>query len=257
MRIYSNMLEAVREVERDLAEMGIVAHPQTMQDKHIGDDAGYATKELQAYSFQITDNEYSPDEHSEVIGYFFGNTDGTWRRILNYLETEHMERTCGQQANPGTAYLQRPEVWNEFLHDGKFAYTYSERIAPQLTRMIHELSVNPDTRQAIINIHSNIKPFEDYGNERGTVMGSVDMSNMGGGGRIPCSMYYQLMVRNGKVDLIYTMRSCDFKTHFPIDICLASRMQNHVAAALGRPVGRFTFFAGSLHVYQKDVTEVF
>jgi thymidylate synthase len=61
------------------------------------------------------------------------------------------------------------------------------------------------------------------------------------------------MIREGKVDMIYTMRSCDFLTHFAIDVALALMMQNYVANTLERPTGRFTHFIGSLHSYAKDM----
>ncbi len=72
-------------------------------------------------------------------------------------------------------------------------------------------------------------------------------------GRIPCSLYYQILVRDGKVDLHYAMRSCDFLTHFPVDIALAIRMQHYITERLGRAVGTFSYFTGSLHAYRKDL----
>ena len=47
MRIFSNFAEALNEIKRDLAEMGTEIHPQTMQDKYVGDNPDYITKELQ------------------------------------------------------------------------------------------------------------------------------------------------------------------------------------------------------------------
>ena len=276
MRIYSNPLEAVREVERDLWEMGINVHPQTMQDKAIADDPDYKTKELQAYGFQISQWSWKRDIEAAMVNYVLTGKLGegvheSLYNLLGYIEQEIMDRVGGEPMNPGRSYLKRPEVWEQFLHDGKFAYTYSERITPQLSRLLDELKVRPDTRQGIINFHSNICPvmtsseFEsaqltkfqdgkslrDYANN--PVQESVDLRNMGGSGRIPCSMYYQAMNRNGKLDLIYTMRSCDFLVHFPVDIALALRFQAFLASQLGLPVGMFTYFTGSLHAYQKDM----
>jgi thymidylate synthase len=48
------------------------------------------------------------------------------------------------------------------------------------------------------------------------------------------------------------MRSSDFHTHFVYDIWMALELLAYVADELGVPVGRFTFFSGSLHIYQKD-----
>ena len=51
MRIFMNFNEAKEEIKRDLAEMGIVVKPKTMQDKIIEGNEDYETKELQNYSF--------------------------------------------------------------------------------------------------------------------------------------------------------------------------------------------------------------
>jgi thymidylate synthase len=146
--------------------------------------------------------------------------------------------------NPGNAWKLRQNVWDEFLHDGKFAYTYTERFneqtmkaGAQLATAIHQLQINPGTRQAIVGIHQ----------------GPREIPHMGGAGRVPCSMYYQFLRRHDELHMIYTMRSCDLLTHFPVDIILALKMQEHVARELGCKLGTFTYFCGSLHAYRKDM----
>jgi thymidylate synthase len=53
------------------------------------------------------------------------------------------------------------------------------------------------------------------------------------------------------------MRSCDFHTHYANDVALASILLHYVAKKVDVPVGTFTHFVGSLHVYAKDVADVF
>ena len=134
--------------------------------------------------------------------------------------------------------------WEEFLEDdGKFAYTYSERFHPGVNYemdqpffIFSELKRHPASRQAIVQIFDVHK----------------DLSRIGGKSRIPCSMFYQLMIRNGAVDLHYIMRSCDFFTHFPYDQLLAIRFQELAACVLNRPVGIFHHIITSLHGFRKD-----
>lgn len=255
MRIYQTPFEAFKETERELFEMGISIHPQTMQDKGVRDNPDYLTKEVRGYSFKIVDWTWSIAHIKKALQHFFEEkTDN----VLTYILAEFRERVQHKATNPGTAYLHRKNLWEEFLHDGKFAYTYSERITPQLQSIADELHTNPESRQAIINIHSNICP-EMYTNSTSpthpnyVVLPSRDLRNRGGGGRLPCSMYYQIMVREKKVDLIYTMRSCDFLIHFPVDISLALLLQDWFADGLSLATGTFTYFVGSLHAYQKDM----
>jgi hypothetical protein len=265
VRIYTNPLEAVREVERDLWEMGINVHTATYQDKEIGDDPDMATKEVRGYGFSIVDWSWDPIGEQNVIYYFFDRSPRVTQRgkVLAYINQEFLDRTSGFPANPGHAWEYRRALWEQFRDPdtGRFHYTYAERIAPQLHRIMRELQERPTTRQAIINIHSNILPIpwepDDIENRKDVDFPptSADLINMGGSGRVPCSMYYQLMIRDGKVDLIYCMRSCDFLTHFPVDIMLALRIQSWFASSLGLRSGRFTYFAGSLHAFVRDMRE--
>lgn len=257
MRIYTNLFEAFKETERELFEMGISVQPQSMQDKIIRNDPNYLTKEIRGYAFKIVDCAWNMAQVKRALHHFFEErTDD----VLTYVLAEFRERVQGKATNPGTAYLHRKDLWEEYLHNGKFAYTYSERITPQLQIILEELRTNPESRQAIINIHSNICP-ERYTNSTTSrhpnyvVQSSKDLGNRGGGGRLPCSMYYQIMVREEKVDLIYTMRSCDFLIHFPVDISLALLLQDWFADSLSLATGTFTYFTGSLHAYQKDMVE--
>lgn len=226
MRIFSNFSEAVNEIKRDLAEMGILVHPQTMQDKFVGDDPDYETMELQNYSYTVT----NPSSSLHQL-----KVSAPW------VELEHMERTQGYGSNPGIAYLSRPEVWEEFLHEGQFSYTYSERIGDQLNNIIEEIKEHPDSRQLYLSIWDP----------------NIDNDRMGSIRRVPCSLGYLFQVRNGQLNITYKMRSCDFATHFQNDAYLAVRLMQHVARATGYKTGYFTHEIGSFHVYQKDVKGVF
>lgn len=228
MRIFINMLEMVREAERDLFEMGIRVHPATMQDKQVKNDAGFETKELQAYGFQVTNVEDLADIDA-MLDYM--------KVPKEYVEAEFQDRVNPEYQNPGNAYKTRLDVWTPFLRDGQFAYTYNERWRDQLPRVIRELQVRPETRQAILTMYDRHE----------------DMANWGGKDRVPCSLHWQFLIREGALHVIYVMRSCDLLTHFPIDIALSARLLRHVASVLGINCGTLTYFTGSLHAYQKDL----
>lgn len=231
MRIFRDCREMYNEVRRDLHEMGTIVHPQTMQDKIVGHDADYRTLELSPATFTIIDGQSDADAWLNDLGL-----------NLRWAQEEFSERMTSllgnAPVNPGHAYLHRGDTWNEFIHDGKFSYTYSERFALNnaIARVITELRHRPDTRQAVLPIFNNDR----------------DLRNVGGIKRIPCSLHYQFTVREEKLKLFYVMRSTDFNTHFPYDIWLALRLQEFVANELDLAVGYFTFFTGSLHLYAKD-----
>lgn len=226
MRFYKNFGEAVNEIRRDLAEMGLDVHPQTMQDKFVGDNPDYATKELPNYIYTV----FNPI-----------SSLGDLSVSQPWADMEFSERVSGVPINPGFAYKQREGIWEEFLHDGKFSYTYAERLHKQLDVFIEELKKNPDSRQLYVSIWDP----------------SIDPDNLGGISRVPCSLGYLFQYRGGQLNLTYFMRSCDFITHYHNDAYLAVRLMEYVANSAGVKPGDFTHFAGSLHVYAKDVKGVF
>lgn len=228
MRIFANTREMFSEVHRDLFEMGIRVTPKTMQDKNIEGDEDYSTIELTAYAFAVMDTS---------------DIDGMIKERglnLDWCYADFQERINPERVNPGEAYKLRSE-WEEFVHDGEFGYTYNERIRYQLVDTIKVLKFDAATRQAVLTIYE----------------GGQDTNVRGGTRRVPCSMYYQFIIRDGKLDVIYTMRSNDFMTHFGYDIWMANALRNHIAKEVGVETGKLIYFGGSLHAYKKDLPETF
>ena len=220
MRIYLNCNEAITDIGRELKKCATAVHTQTMQNLQIADNPDYETKEIQAFEFCIINTD---------------DKDTMPQATLDWLRAEFIERVSPSFTNPGDAYRLRPEVWEQFLVEGKFEYTYNARIQWQIAPVLNELQLHPESRQAIIEVHNRRIDTEKMGKER-----------------IPCSMFYQFMVRDGKLDVIYVMRSSDFATHFQNDIWLADELRRYLAKALNLPIGKFIMFVSSLHVYRKD-----
>lgn len=231
MRIFQNLVEAYKEAERDLWEMGIDVTPMSMQDKKAQGDE-FKTKEIQGFGFTVV--PHTPDDWALTNRQKVLELAGI---PIEYCEIEVDDRMKDMAQNPGRSFHLRPDIWKEFMHEGKFSYTYSERMEGQVASTLRRLAVDPENRQGIIAIYNP----------------SIDTPRRGGEMRIPCSMYYQLMIRGGKLDLIYTMRSCDFLTHFAADIYMATRIMDYASAVLGVPIGKFMYFTGSLHAYYKDL----
>lgn len=222
-RIFENPIEAMNEIERDIMEMGIKVHPHTMQNKDVKNNENYSTLEVQNYSFTILDMS----KKDSIV------------KNLEWCKAEFQER-IKRNINPGEAWKIREEVWKEFLNpNGLFDYTYSERLNGwrQVQLIIEELKENPDTRQAVIHVHF-----------------PQDILSMRAK-RIPCSMYYQFMIRRGKLDVIYNMRSSDYDTHFSHDLWLADELRNYIAQEVGIESGILHMNIGSLHRYKNYTTK--
>jgi hypothetical protein len=245
-RIYRDFAEAANEIKRDLAELSVEV-PPLYQSKPVSDDPDYVSKELANYQFTVINPDYKliPNVHEE------------------YVKQEWADRLAGG-INPGKSWTKRPEVWEDLreigptsprrrlkhgvttpkgathVQLGKFSYTYSERMGgPHIARLIEDLKASPYSRQLWL-----------------PVWWPVDETRRGKR-RVPCSLGYWFVWRGGKLHMTYLMRSCDFITHWPIDVALASILLHYVARQCEIKVGTFTQFVGSLHVYAKDVQGVF
>lgn len=234
MRLYIKADEAFEEIKRDLSEMGITVKPKTMQDKNVEGNEDYITTELQNYSYTILDAK-----SQEIPGVIQPWADEEFKERI----TDPFDGCVAHFINPGEAYKLREDVWNEFLHNGKFAYTYNELLWHnyQLPKIIDRIKKDPDSRQLWISLWDPCK----------------DVDNLGGISRVPCSLGYGFQVREGKLNMHYVMRSCDFSTHFPNDVYLAIKLLEYVAELTGYPVGNFTHTIFSLHIYKKDLKGVF
>ena len=246
MRIYINADEMIEETKRDLAEMGIVVRPATMQDKYVKGNPDYATRELQIYSYCLL-----AAKSQDIPGVIQPWADAEFEeRVTDPFssvrseEGEEMGNLDGPCfINPGKAWELSPEVWTEYLHGGHMAYTYNELIwnNDQLTKIMNRLKQDPDSRQLWVSLWNPEK----------------DPNFLGGLSRVPCSLGYAFQVRDGKLNMHYVMRSCDFATHFRNDVYLAIKLLEWVAEKTHYPVGSFTHTIFSLHVYNKDVEGVF
>ena len=224
MRIFSSCLEGIKEVERDLMEMGTRVKIETYQDVNVKDKPGLSeTLELLAYSYEITNTS----DKGELLKYMKANKEWVLREFSERLDPDFI--------NPGKAWKLRREVWEPFLHDGKFSYSYNERIQPQIDKIIEELKIHPGSRQCVLPIFQP-QDLDKFGKER-----------------IPCCIMYQFLIRKNKLNLIYTMRSSDLLTHLVYDIYLAISLQEYVAEKLKIEVGNFYHFISSLHAYRKDL----
>lgn len=225
MRIYGNAYELMSEVYRDIWEMGHIVQPHTMQNKVVKDDPNFVTKEVTNYSYCLL--------KMDKKDYLFLSDE----RSKNWVAEEFLERLNPLFENPGVAWTIRKDVWEPFLDDmGKFDYTYNERMVPYLQGVIDELAINPDSRQAIVAIWDPTK----------------DTQNIGGKKRVPCSISYQFLIREGLVHIIYTQRSADVITHFGNDIMLTWLLKGFVAKKLNLKPGYLYHNIGSLHCYKQD-----
>lgn len=264
MRIFKNFPEAFGEIRRDLAEMGSRVRTTTVQDKLLTDTSDYDTVELMNYAYTVTSARF--EELNPVQPW----ADAEWK--------ERLAGAQGVPANPGEAWQLRNEdegdrnhTWEDYLeidgqprrthqdaaqHRGEvtalfansrqrhriaFSYAYPDRLAAngQVEAVIDALRRDPMSRQAYV-----------------TMWQPIDAGRLGQR-RVPCSLGWHFLFRDGALHMTYFMRSCEFSTHFQNDIYLAMRLQEHVSTEARLPRGRFAHFMSSLHCYERNLKDVF
>lgn len=225
MRIFKDCYELRSELMRDVYEMGHHIQSDSMQNIIVRGDEQYLTKEIINYSYCL--KTLDRDE------YLFDGDIAS----KEWVDIEFSERVSSAIVNPGRAWKTRKETWEPFLNkQGFFDYTYNERMGFQLKTIMAELSKNPNTRQAILCIWQP----------------KWDPDRLGGKKRVPCTIYYHFLIREGKLHIIYNQRSCDIMTHFGNDVYLAWALMKYVAGKTYNKVGYLYHNIASLHCYKKD-----
>lgn len=262
MRIFSNSFELMSELGRELNSYGQTVKPKTYQNKRIEGNEDFITKELICQQYCLT-------SLGDPVWLFIFSHSKEW------ADAEFQERITfepnGEPWNPGEAWKLRRDLWEQFLvkeeisfvgnethkeYHEIFEYTYSERIMkpvyfngtvmPKIRAIIRLLKSDQDTRKAVLNIYGTDNYNEDE-----------DSDHYDGSRRIPCSMYYDFLIRqNGKgekvLHICYHQRSSDFVTHFGNDVYLAWRLMEYVAKEVGVKPGYLYHTIDSLHSYKKD-----
>lgn len=240
-RIFKDCPTMYREIDRELAVSGQTVEIEHYQNQKL--EGKYKlTKELIGVNFTILKPAQGRDRMLELA---FPEDHET---ILKYCHQEAIDRlTPGQTGtglNPGYSWEIRKDIWQNLKAKScsrRFDYTYSERfwgISKQILNVINALREDPHTRRAMIMVYD--------------IQDSDDIT--GCETRVPCSISYQFLIRDNRLHCIYYIRSNDYFKHFPIDIWLASALQEQISVHFDDICpGPLHYFCGSLHAYQEDL----
>lgn len=240
-RIFKDCLEMVQEMDRELKVSGITVPVKHYQNQELT-GANQNTKELIGVNFILSKPWL---KKFEMLEFLFKDEA---QKIEQYCKQEILDRVDRNRLNPGNSYKIRMDLWQKLMSkrdDGKFDYTYSERInyEAQLDNAIDALKDDIHSRRAMIMIFQPEDTMESVGFQT----------------RIPCSISYQFLIRNNKLMVLYYIRSNDYFKHFAIDIWLTHAIQDYVCQQLqevypGLKVGSLNYYAGSFHAYNEDLS---
>lgn len=154
---------------------------------------------------------------------------------------DRLDMTTVAGNNPGKAVaMDTSGVLKPYLNEaGKLRYTYSERMYYQIQPIIDLLKEHPDTRQAYLSIWDPEQEKDVFERDR-----------------VPCSLGYHFLVRDGKLVMLYYMRSLEVTTCMGNDIYTASKVLEFFADQIGVEPGYIEFMVSSLHFFEEVPEDV-
>lgn len=179
---------------------------------------------------------------------------------LPWAEDHFQERISGLPLNPPPSsewwpFAQKNNA--EFKSNEKFSHTYPERMWPKWVAehpYSDGLEINHGLRYALGDLDDVIRLLKERPGTRQAYLpiwfpedtGAVD------GQRVPCTLGYHFLVRNGRLKIVYYIRSCDFYRHFRDDVYMAARLAQHVAGMIGVRPSKLVMHISSMHVFEAE-----
>lgn len=107
----------------------------------------------------------------------------------------------------------------------------------QIEKIIELLTVDPNSRRAVLNINvPNMHVIETRDE--------------------PCTIALQFMIRDGQLNCTGIMRSNDIWFGLPYDVVFFTELQKYIARRLGVAYGTYTHFVTSMHVYDHNICDI-
>lgn len=194
---------------------------------------------------------------------------------LPWADDHFLERVGGEPLNPGVQWANWPWATSAEKHQeqGAFNHTYMERLWPKWAGMGGKVAPIVNGERLLPNSGVRRQPYGDLkdlvellAKEPDTRQAWIPLffpedTGVGDGGRKPCTLGYQFIMRNNQLDIYYPLRSCDYIRHFRDDIYMAIRLLlwvldrcreiNPKAWADVTP-GYYVMQATSLHIFEND-----
>lgn len=268
MKIYPTFRAAIDAARQRLIDVGLWVKPDQWQSRDVSSKPEAVMRETLHFSFQVP----VTGEDLKALRRDIGPN-------LPWADDHFEERVGGEPLNPGVQWAKWP--WGNSadsfrsLPGGKFSHTYMERIWPKfadwtdggklgdndaipaeansgiryaygdLNDVVAHLRAHPLSRQAYLPIWFP----EDTGISHGE--------------RVPCTLGYHFIMREGYLHTTYYIRSCDIVRHFQDDIYLAVRLKLWLLNKLREldPMwkkvqpGFFIMHITSLHAFKNDVAK--
>lgn len=179
----------------------------------------------------------------EICDAVFCVEDPTRNIVSSHIRKMPMRYAVGELAwylsgsNKVKDISQFAKKWADISDDGEtnnsaYGWRIFDKFGFDQWQYVKELLwKDPNSRQAVIHIKdANNQPTKD----------------------VPCTVYLQFFIRDGKLNMSTHMRSNDIWMGVPYDMFSFCFLQMLMAMQLGVEIGHYTHYAGSLHMYARD-----
>lgn len=278
---FADFSSAIEQARHQLQYRSKVVHSARWQGADIASRPEMATHEVTHVSFAV--NLADIKVPSTCIDRDLGFLRDDIKPNLPWADDHFDERVCGASINPGVEWANWPynKSASAFLDQrGMFNHNYMERYWPKYAGFS---GLPTKTADELSDIHLTFKPHRGVLYEYGDLNDVVGLlakdpytrqaylpvwfpEDTGGGSkRAPCTIGYHFLMRDGKLDIDYHIRSCDFIRHFRDDIYLTVRLllwMLEQCRLINRDwddvsVGKFVMQIGSLHIFRNDFINMF
>lgn len=267
--LHPNFPTAIKKTSDAVRDYSRIVHTESWQGISIKDRPEAKMRELIGWDFRVP-MATPATSYEEEIEFYREQIEPN----LPWADEHFAERVCGKPINPGTSWKNWPFANSaDKFRDakGRFEVNYMERF--------WAAGIFDDTpEEGVVSQLFGIRgrPYGDLGSiiqlllreplTRQAYMPIYFPEDTGAGGRVPCSLGYHWIMRNGFLHVHYPIRSCDFYRHFRDDIYLCVRLTRWILERLtiedprtwnNVKMGFYSMWIGSLHVFVNDYQKLF
>lgn len=274
---------AFERLRQEFIYKGKLVHTERWQGADISNKPEMRTEELHNARIDV------PMKGIESLDYWRSDISPN----LPWADDHFAERVCGEPLNPGVQWANWPYGKSAagFRNEhGQFNHSYMERMWPKFAGMTDkgELGGTLCDSSYVVECNRTQEPpgtadqwpshkgirwiYGDLGdvvnllaNEPLTRQAWLPLffpedTGVGDGGRKPCTLGYQFLMRNNELHIYYPLRSCDYIRHMRDDCYLAVRLLIWVLEQCRkindrwndvRP-GNYLMHMTSLHIFEND-----
>lgn len=167
----------------------------------------------------------------ELLWYLSGNDDVKFISKYSKMWANLSDDGVHNNSAYGKYIFNEMNIAGEGIHNDKL----EAGVKTQWEHVKDVLTKDPFSRQAVIHI----KPIQMY-DTKDTV----------------CTFFLHFFIREGKLDMITSMRSNDIMFGLTYDLFMFTFLQELMAAELGIEVGTYRHFASNFHLYKKDMEKI-